>query len=555
VQLIDEYLLDSPSPWPIIGVGRQVSSDSSSDDCIQLVASWIRNCAESHQDCLRLKHTPLPTRVIHVGSDLEEPYLYVSKQEDANYIALSHCWGGLVPMTTTLATFEQRQREIRFSELPRTFKDAIIIARKLKIQYIWIDSLCIIQDSADDWEREAEKMGSVYRNSLVCIAADGSLNSHGGCFIEGHPSRNIDVACIRCPGVASAESFIHIRRSRQVMSGHGFAHVRSGGEWYESRLDTRGWVLQEQALSRRTLHYTVAEMSWDCATCLQCECTSPVEQVERSSAIMQLRACKLMIQHSNMLSRQKWSKSSRWVNFVELFTQRRLTYDTDRLYALSGMAATMSPSETGSFLAGLWKEELPLALLWRTKADHYNMKTLVSRRHQKYYAPSWSWASVTGPIEYIALPGRDYSFELIPDLTILEASCIQVGANPYGPVQSGYLKVSGLLAFIDLQVKLEKPHEDLEERRPIRRGFDCDVLVNGEATELLDGDSLWILLVAHGGRISRGFSKLEGHHCIILRRSSRQQGAFERVGCVWALKEYWDSELSKRAEMRSIILI
>jgi hypothetical protein len=219
------------------------------------------------------------------------------------------------------------------------------------------------------------------------------------------------------------------------------------------------------------------------------------------------------------------------------------------------MAATMSPSETGSFLAGLWKEELPFALLWRTKADHHNMKTLVSRRHQKYYAPSWSWASVTGPIEYIALPGRDYSFELIPDLIILEASCIPVGANPYGPVQSGYLKVSGLLALIDLQVKVENPHEDLEERRPVRRGFDCDVLVNGEAIELLDGDSLWILLVAHGERISQGFSKLEGNHYIILRMSSRQQGAFERVGCVWALKEYWDSELSKRAEMQGIILI
>jgi hypothetical protein len=219
------------------------------------------------------------------------------------------------------------------------------------------------------------------------------------------------------------------------------------------------------------------------------------------------------------------------------------------------MAATISPSEKGSFLAGLWKEELPLALLWRTKVNHHNMKTLMSRRQQKYYAPSWSWASVTGPIEYIALPGRNYSFELIPDLTILEASCIPVGANPYGPVRFGYLKVSGLLARIGPQVKLEKPHGDLEERQPVRRGFDCDVLVNGEAIELLDGNSLWILLVAHGGRISRGFSKLEGHHCIILRTSTRQQGAFERVGCVWALKEYWDSELSKRAEMQSIILI
>jgi hypothetical protein len=548
-------MIEFPSPWSIIGAGRQVFANSSSDECIQLAALWIRKCVEGHEGCLRLDHAPLPTRVIDVGSDRKEPFLYVSKQENSEYIALSHCWGGMVPITTTLATLEQRQREIRFSELPRTFRDAITITRKLKVQYIWIDSLCIIQDSADDWEKEAAKMGTVYRNSLVCITADGSLNSHGGCFIEGHPSRNLDVACIRCPGVASAESSIHVRRMPNTMSGSGFAHVRSDAEPCESKLDTRGWVLQEQSLARRTLHYTVAEMSWDCATCFQCECTPLAEQVEKSSAIMQLRASKLMMQHSNQPTRQKWSQNSKWVNFVELFTQRSLTYDTDRLYALSGMAATISTSKKGSFLAGLWKEELPLGLLWRTKADYHTRNTVMSRRHQKYYAPSWSWASVTGPIEYIALPGRDYSFELVPDLTIVEATCVPAGANPFGPVRSGYLKVSGLLARIYPEVKLDNPHEVLEERKHIRRGFDCDVLVNGEAIELVDGEALWILLVAHGERISRGFSKLEGHHCIILRTSPLQRSAFERVGSAWALKEYWDSELSKRAEMQSIILL
>lgn len=161
---------------------------------------------------------------------------------------------------------------------------------------------------------------------------------------------------------------------------------------------------------------------------------------------------------------------------------------------------------------------------------------------------------MTGPIEYIALPGRVYCFELIPDLTILEASCAPAGANPYG-LKSRYLKVSRLLARIYPEIKVDIPHEVLEERKPIRRGFDCDVLVNGEAIELVDGEPLWILLVAHGERISRGFSKLEGYHCIVLRMSSLQPGAFERVGCTWALKEYWDSELSKRAEKQSIVLL
>jgi hypothetical protein len=162
---------------------------------------------------------------------------------------------------------------------------------------------------------------------------------------------------------------------------------------------------------------------------------------------------------------------------------------------------------------------------------------------------------VTGQIEYIALPGREYNFKLIPDLKIVEADCDAAGANPYGPVRSGYLKVSGLIAPIYPEVKLDEPHEVLEERRTIKRGFDCDVLVNGEAVELVEREPLWILLVAHGERITQGFSKLEGNHCIILRMSHLQQGAFERVGSAWSLKEYWDSELFERAEMQSIVLL
>jgi hypothetical protein len=533
--------------------------DSSSDECTKLAASWIRDCTENHKDCLQFDQTPLPTRVIAVGSDLEEPYLYSSKKENANYIALSHCWGGMVPMTTTLETLAQRQRQIRFSELPKTFQDAITITRKLKVPYIWIDSLCIIQDSTEDWEIEAATMGTVYRNSLVCIAADGAENNQGGCFIKGHPSRNLDICCVSCPGISGKESSIHIRKRPTPMSGFGFAHVQSGSQYSISKLDTRGWVLQEQALARRTLHYTAAEMSWDCATSLQCECTCLAEEVERSSSTMQLRACKLMMQNPDKLLRSQWTQKSMWPNFVELFTQRCLTYDTDRLHAMSGIAAMISSSQESCYLAGLWKGEFPLNLLWRTKADYHTSKTIVSRRQQSYYAPSWSWASVTGPVEYIALPGRSYNFDLDPRLDIIEAACTPIGSNPYGPAQFSYLKVSGLLGPIDYQLELPGPKnipaEDPGESKPIRRGFDCDVIDNTGLTEFIEGEPLWFLLVASGRRRDRGFSRLEGHHCLVLRRSLQDPNCFERVGCAWSLKEYWVLELSKKAEIRSITLL
>jgi hypothetical protein len=471
-----------------------VSLDSSSDKCYDLASFWIRDCIDNHRDCDRIECTPLPTRVIDVGSENNEPRLYVSKQENAKYTTLSHCWGSKVPMTTTLARVKERQREIKFRELPKTFRDAINITRRLNIQYIWIDSLCIIQDSEDDWIREAASMGRIYRNCFVCIAADAATDSSGGCFTESS-SRYLDIGCVEYPSSGDRESAVYVRKAPSIMAGRGFSHVSNDPKpTNRSKLDTRGWVLQEQALSLRTLHYTASELAWDCATYIRCECTIPPEEVQVSENTMQLRACKSMIMKSGNPIGSGLQEFSRWTNFVEQFTDRSLTYTTDRLHALSGIASFMRwPSS--SFLAGLWIEELPACLLWRS--NQFDRKNMVSRRHQNYYAPSWSWASVTGPVEFLALPGRPYNFKLIPDLVIIEANCVPAGANPFGPAKSAYLKVSGFLVPL---TRTTNPQEGIntstnslsqEERLGIR--FYTDVFDKG-VVEIIDGEPLWLLL-------------------------------------------------------------
>ncbi|KAH0565967.1 hypothetical protein GP486_000635 [Trichoglossum hirsutum] len=539
--------IDSPSPWPIIGAARGVSLDSSSDECIDLASSWIRECIDNHRNCHHIECTPLPTRVIDVGSDNVEPRLYVSKQEKAKYITLSHCWGGKIPITTTLATVEERQREIKFWELPKTFRDAISITRKLNIQYIWIDSLCIIQDSEDDWTREAASMAGVYRNGFVCIAADGAVDSSEGCFIGGL-RRNFDIGYVECPGTGERTSAVYIREKPNTMAG-GFAHFGHLSEYYGSKLDTRGWVLQEQALSLRTLHYTVSELAWDCATHIRCECAIPPEKVETLENIMQLRACKRMMG----LELQEYS---RWTNLVELFTQRSLTYETDRLHALSGIASSIRwPSD--KFLAGLWDEELPVSLLWRTRSNPRDRATLVSRRYKNYYAPTWSWASVTGPVEFITLPGRAHNFKLIPDLVIVEANCVASSANPFGPVKSAYLKISGSLIPLTGRTN---PQEDVDNstnrlsKPPHGRGFDCDVSDKG-ANEIVEGEPLWLLLIAHGERCGPGFSRLEGYHYLVLRESRLDPDSYERVGCLWGSGELWEGEFSQGAQKQTMTLL
>ena len=126
-----------------------------------------------------------PTRLLQLQSTNltgRNIRLYEPKQETLEYACLSHCWGGIQPLRTTKHFFKQFKQVIRWEMLPRTFQDAITVARSLKIHYIWVDSLCIIQDSRDDWARECGQMAQIYQNAVVTLAAMGASNSTKGCF-------------------------------------------------------------------------------------------------------------------------------------------------------------------------------------------------------------------------------------------------------------------------------------------------------------------------------------------------------------------------------------
>jgi hypothetical protein len=98
------------------------------------------------------------------------------------YIALSHCWGKSHHLTTTTRNISAHKNGIPLDVLPATFRHAVQVAQELKIAYIWIDSLCILQDDAADWEVESAKMGNVYADSYLSVAAMSSTDDSSGCF-------------------------------------------------------------------------------------------------------------------------------------------------------------------------------------------------------------------------------------------------------------------------------------------------------------------------------------------------------------------------------------
>lgn len=146
-----------------------------------MMHSWISRCKSSHEPCRLPSGTDawLPTRLLDVGSYAESrpPCVVETKKlsaDNVRYAALSHMWGDVEaapPLQTMKFNYDSLKREIPFRKLPRNFADAAEICQRLGIKYLWIDSLCIIQDSKEDWGRESQMMHKVYKDAEVSIVA------------------------------------------------------------------------------------------------------------------------------------------------------------------------------------------------------------------------------------------------------------------------------------------------------------------------------------------------------------------------------------------------
>src|SRR5204862_4886168 len=177
-----------------------------------------------------------------------------SEDKDFKYCTLTHCWGdGSDIPKLTVAQISEFQIPFNVASLPRTFQDAIHITKSLGISYLWIDSLCIIQDSADDWAREAARMGSIYENSACTIAAAAARNAHGGCFFARNP---LNYVPCKIPYSKDPPVYSH-------------SPARPSGQWHDivmsSPLMARAWVVQELLLSPRMLFCGDQGMFWMCS--------------------------------------------------------------------------------------------------------------------------------------------------------------------------------------------------------------------------------------------------------------------------------------------------
>lgn len=381
--LIDE---DVKTPWPQIGNAFALGTDGLFDAVGGLATQLLNECTagnEHHVGCAPFDEAGsiLPARVLDIGEeDVSIIKLYISKEgETGRYCALSWCWGGVTPTTTTEQNIQCHIERIP-GPLPKTFRDSIRVTRALGVRYLWIDSLCILQDSAADWATHAPQMAAVYGNSYVTISADAAEDSTVG-FLDGpnryrFASKSVPFACGDQEGVV-------LVRERGALAYQLPYHdwpiplTPSAPLQYppKSLLSTRGWVFQERILSPRTLHFGKAELGFECRSMITCECSATSKRYRRTSSL---------------LKRALMSMS--WYYVVVEYTGLQLTKQTDRLAALSGLVAARQLLRGEEIRYGMLMTDLERGLIWQSSISSIGKRLAI--------APTWSWASTTAAIAF-----------------------------------------------------------------------------------------------------------------------------------------------------------
>jgi hypothetical protein len=411
-------------------------------DDVDQILKWQDKCSSTHVHCNEkaisaadsFDNPLLPTRVIDVGpsSSSEDPVLLETTfDQKSTYLALSHRWGGAQITRTTTLTLPTFRKRIALEDLCKTFRDAIQITRKLGLRYLWIDSLCIIQDSKEDWERESARMGEIYRNAMFTLSAASALSGDTGLLHERKELHEVEMPYLSESGKQQGSYFVSDRDVDDFT-----AAVVDGP------LNQRGWTLQERHLSRRVIHFGMTQRYWECQSAVWEERSSVdknavdrfggylTEGLITSLSLATWDSSKNLRDRRQVVGRQGYRT---WYWLVRNYSKRDLTYDQDKLPALSGLAKYFAAfCNNDEYLAGLWKGDINIGLLW------HSTEGSALRRPSSYRSPSWSWAACDGSIDFADDFSGHYAVE---DLNVNVTPWL----DPFGKVASGALSLTGRL--------------------------------------------------------------------------------------------------------------
>ncbi|RDL29706.1 uncharacterized protein BP5553_10686 [Venustampulla echinocandica] len=539
--------------WPAFGRLRDIPKTLDLEICLNILRPWLRDCSINHRDCLPANLSQMPSRILDVSGSRNECIALVESTtlQYENYIALSHCWGKTQMIMTVKSNFEDHLGGIQFDQLPKTFQEAVMITRQLEIRYLWIDSLCIIQDDPVDWETEASQMAMVYTSSYLTLAILHSPNNHGGCFSDRHTSNVGDLPlCIPTGSIAIPYRVKDLTTTvmTRLMPRDAHAHFL-GDQIDDTPLGIRAWALQERLLSPRTLYFHPGELVWECKTSLACEC----QKLE----ILRPDGCN---EFENLFENDRLKSGINfpqditmgeaginWFRIITVYSRLKLTKQSDILPALSGLAGHFSNVMKCDYLAGIWSADLERSLSWKRIPQYPHGGP--AARQQRNNAPSWSWSAIAlgllsddSSISYEIPLNRGFNQDA--HLNCLSYTTTISGINPYGACTEGKLRLSGSMIateFFEVFDIIGKRPRQLVYFHGFASAISPDIrLTEPGPYQTLDGDVLHCLLIGSTSfpiyRKIHNIGTFPGNCddiaqiALVLRAEDAQAGVYTRVG-------------------------
>lgn len=571
--------LDS-APWMVrreLFPLRPIPDNTGDKRALDIAKIWLKNCDQSH-NCEELNSTLgsewYPKRLIDV-TNAASPRLFETHLElpRSRYATLSHCWGTNPDfITLTTGNYTDFCKGIPVDSLPKSFRDAITICDHLDIRYIWIDSLCILQDSHPDWLLHAAEMASVYQNCHLNLSFDAAANPGQGVFRR----RNTDVLQECCAfstiprdlyladlGGADSSvsdssstgnelddtSEIPHREEKSNKSSHGKAGSAEGDSvkgtthttrflifapkidyWISMRdlpLLRRGWVVQERLLSPRILHFTGDRIRWECEDEESLHEGLPHGLPETETSLESYGRLEFHCFPERYPERSKWDHFVHWADIVYWYSGCLLTYpDKDKLVALAAVAQRFSAVFGEEYYAGHFRENMPFDLGWEVRGRKPGQDASIRRR------PTWSWASVDAEVSVESI-----FWEFRRSLVIVEdvSVTLEDPSYRYGPVNECQLILRCLVA--KCEIGLEDSRSATREVHLQDKGGDnsCSVQtylgVHMDAPEQELSKETFLVPLAERTVDSRGYKRAV-MGIILLRQPD---GFYTRVG-------YWDPD-------------
>ncbi|ORY11088.1 heterokaryon incompatibility protein-domain-containing protein [Clohesyomyces aquaticus] len=530
--------------------------------------SWKTNCEKEHVSCKKLGKGPLPTRILDLecGNGLNR----VRLRDDlaghpGQYVCLSYCWGSAQSMVTRDDTIGDYKLGIDLVSLPRTIQNAVQVTKGLNMRYLWVDALCILQDSDEDKAKQCAQMDRIYERAYVTISAANTDDCHEGFLTrESHIRNDFPSLPIACPDGRRGSIYFHWESEDPL----------------KDPIQDRAWTLQEHVLSPRLLIWSKYQMMWLCTTNLEQEedihynLSGPYNPFgerfpgrfgqSNLAGLHKILSGKAPGAHGHCDFRHAPGyimdeMQSTWEQIMVEYSRRKLSVKSDNLPALSGLVSRFRDFVQDDYLAGHWRKWLLPHLLWKCIDEKGGA------RHS--YCPTWSWLSVDGPITIESLSASSIqAFIPQPAATIIRCTTTPlVTSAPYGRITSGELLIRGYVKAVTVhsnerQFDLDYPYDLTPTEQILPKITLDDPTAFWERTETRapsipsnspHSDKVWCLpLFITGGESDGHAVMVRG---LVLAKVDRSR--YQRVGWFFGAAKWCYRERSKGLFEKYIIIV